>query len=337
MSRQKCTTLLVAYRSRAYKQEFGFIDDLRAIRDPSRIEQLNERLMDRLRDNDLGTIHMAPPEVTDVQDIDEFVFSDFEDDTFVDLDVDIYRTLVLKKGHELTVNRLQKGKVGVTYRGGSDVNYLWSTLDCIVAEVREDDRLFVLSGGTWYQIEGEFAERVAQAAERRARDPESLPKAEQNETERAYSIRVANDNNITLLDGFLVKSEGARSPIEFCDLLDKSRRIVHVKRRSRSSTLSHLFSQGAVSAEAFLRDVTFRRAIVDRLSSSGDAEVIALISDERPEAGSWEIVYAIIGTDGCGPRELPFFSQLNFKIAAERLENSQFRVSLQQIPMNASG
>ena len=33
------------------------------------------------------------------------------------------------------------------------------------------------------------------------------------------------------------------------------------------------------------------------------------------------------------PESFPFFSQLNFKIAAERLENSSFRVWLQQVPV----
>lgn len=35
---------------------------------------------------------------------------------------------------------------------------------------------------------------------------------------------------------------------------------------------------------------------------------------------------------GEGPRSLPFFSRLNFKIAAERLESAGFRVSLRQVP-----
>ena len=38
-------------------------------------------------------------------------------------------------------------------------------------------------------------------------------------------------------------------------------------------------------------------------------------------------MYAVVGGEhGAGPRSLPFFSQLNFKIAAERLESAGFRV-----------
>lgn len=331
---EKCTKLLQAYESDSYKQEFGFIDDLRTVRDPARLDSLNESLISILSSNDLGSIHMAPPEVTDVQDVDQFVFSDFDDETLLDLEIETYCTRIYSLGREITLQRLRTGKVGVTYRGGSDVNYLWSVFDCIVAEILQFDRLFVLSGGTWYQVERGFAERVARSAEKRSRTPASLPPANANESENDYNERAAIPDSIALLDGYLLRGEGARSPIEFCDLLHNDRRIVHVKRRSRSSTLSHLFSQGTVSAETFLRDPTFRIAIAKRLREEGHNEVSRLISEEQPNARDWEVVYAIVGTNGGGPRELPFFSQLNFVIAAERLENSQFHVSLQQIPVN---
>ena len=331
---EKCNQLLDAYQSRRYRQDFGFIDDLRTVRDPYRIELLNESLLRRLNDRDLGTIHMAPPEVTDVQDIDQFLIDDMPDEYVVDLDIEIYCARLAERKQPFTVDRLRKGKVGVTYRGGADVHYLWSTFDCLVAEIREADRLFVLSGGTWYQIEGDFAERVARATEQRSREAEILPLARSNESEAEYNTRAAEENSMALLDGVLARGEGARSPIEFCDLLEGDRRIVHVKRSSRSSTLSHLFSQGVVSAETFLRDGTFREALLAKLREKGKDDVARLIPKGQPVARDWEVIYAIIGSNRGGVRALPFFSQLNFKIAAERLENSQFRVSLRQIPVD---
>ena len=304
---EKCNQLLRVQQLDSYKQEFGFIDDLRTIRDPNLIERLNGLLIDKLNDNELGTIHMAPPDVTDVQDIDQFVFGEFEEDTMIELDIEDYCARVAALEQAFTLNRLQKGRVGVTYRGGSDANYLWSTFDCMVAEIRESDRLHVLSGGTWYQIDSGFAELVAQATERRARGPEGLPFARPDESEADYNARAAGDDNMTLLDGHLIRSEGARSSIEFCDLLDKKRRIMHVKRRSRSSTLSHLFSQGTVSAEAFLRDSTFRKELSNKLREAGQEDLSRQISEEQPDARSWEVIYVIVGTDGGGTRELPFF------------------------------
>jgi uncharacterized protein (TIGR04141 family) len=331
---EKCNQLLEAYRSHAYRDRFGFIDDLRTVRDRPRIVSLNEELLRRFRERDFGVIHMAPPEITDVRDIDQFAFDNFPDEPFLDLDVDRYCTLVTASGHDFSVERLRKGKVGVTYRGGGEVHYLWSVFDCLVAEVRDGERLFVLSGGSWYQIEGDFAERVAVAAEHRSRPPDFLPAGRDAESEPIYNLRAAGGNGLHLLDGCLVQPAGARSPIEFCDLIDGQRRVVHIKRRSRSSTLSHLFSQGVVSAETFLRDATFRTALAQRLNELGRHEAAGLIPPERPAPHEWEIVYGIVGGNvGDGPRSLPFFSQLNFKIAAERLEALGFSVSLRQVPV----
>src|SRR5439155_15752879 len=97
--------------------------------------------------------------------------------------------------------------------------------------------------------------------------------------------------------------------------------------------LSHLFSQGVVSAETFLRDATFRTALLERLRDLGRHDAAGVIPGERPTPQNWEIVYAVVGgAIGARARALPFFSQLNFKIAAERLEDSGFRVSLRQVP-----
>jgi hypothetical protein len=86
--------------------------------------------------------------------------------------------------------------------------------------------------------------------------------------------------------------------------------------RSRSATLSHLFSQGVVSAETFLRDATFRQDLAERLRDRGQVNAARLIPAARPATQDWEIVCAVVGCEhGAGPRSLPFFSQLNFKIA----------------------
>src|SRR5262249_3032035 len=121
--------------------------------------------------------------------------------------------------------------------------------------------------------------------------------------------------------------------MEFCDLMDGQGRIVHVKRRSRSSTLSHLFAQGLLAAEVFVRDGTFRTDLVAKLQERNQPGAAALIPAGRPDTHEFEIVYAVLGDKPpTEPEDLPFFSQLNFKLTAERLENLNYRVSLRQIP-----
>jgi uncharacterized protein (TIGR04141 family) len=56
-----------------------------------------------------------------------------------------------------------------------------------------------------------------------------------------------------------------------------------------------------------------------------------------PEVVKLDVVYAVIGVNpGDGATSLPFFSQLNFKIAAERLDTLGFQVSLRLVPLAAA-
>ncbi len=80
------------------------------------------------------------------------------------------------------------------------------------------------------------------------------------ETEGDYNERAAVEQGFFLLDKKLVKCTQTTSPIELCDLLTQDKQLVHVKhRKGGSAGLSHLFSQGSVSAEVMLGDKGFRK------------------------------------------------------------------------------
>lgn len=325
---EKCNQLLAAYQSDRYKERFGFVDQLRTERDPSKIEQLNAEIVRRIKSREFGTLHLAPPEIIDLQDIESFVYEGLSNDSFPELDVEQYRDLLADE-EMITHALLRKGKIGAIYRGAADAHFRWSIFDCFVAEVREGEKLYVLSGGDWYQVEGDFAEQVARDIEMRVGDGGCLPNASNGEDEELYNQRAAEERPLHLLDRKLVKPSGARTPIEFCDLLSEDKKLFHVKRRSRSSTLSHLFSQGVVSAETFLGDPTFRARLSEKLRADGLDRAAELIPYESVSPREWEIVYAVIGAERENwPRSLPFFSQLNFRMAAERLKNLGYGVSL---------
>src|SRR6266571_6040072 len=131
-----------------------------------------------------------------------------------------------------------------------------------------------------------------------------------------------------LLDRRLVPPAFGGDRIEVCDLLSKQGHFIHVKKRTRSSTLSHLFAQGTVSAEAFLGDSGFRdglRQVVNKLKPS----FASLVPRERPDPSRYEVAYVIITKKPENvPKSLPFFSQLHLMQAAHRLRVMGYRVSV---------
>jgi uncharacterized protein (TIGR04141 family) len=101
-----------------------------------------------------------------------------------------------------------------------------------------------------------------------------------------------------------------------------------VKPRTSSSTLSHLFAQAFASAEAFLYDGDFRRALREKLGPASTS----LIPIDAPRPRDYEVIFAIIGGAATGwPHSLPFLSKLNFRNSVQRLRRFGYRVSLTHV------
>jgi uncharacterized protein (TIGR04141 family) len=118
--------------------------------------------------------------------------------------------------------------------------------------------------------------------------------------------------------------------------------LVHVKRKSRSSTLSHLFAQGHVSAEALvdgaLRDQV--RSAIQKASGAADPSGwLALVppSSSVPERDKVTVTYAVIANSSAtGVEWLPFFSRLTLMQTVRDLNRLGFtKVALVRVPVQA--
>ena len=128
------------------------------------------------------------------------------------------------------------------------------------------------------------------------------------------------------LDNDPIVHGGGHSKIEFCDLLSRDRKIIHVKRYGNSSVLSHLFAQGVVSGELFISDPEFRAKLNDKLP----ADLRLPDPQSRPVADQYEVVYGIVSKSQ-RPLELPFFSKVSLRNARRRLTGYGFNVTLKKI------
>jgi uncharacterized protein (TIGR04141 family) len=125
--------------------------------------------------------------------------------------------------------------------------------------------------------------------------------------------------------------------IELCDLLTRERKLLHVKKRGSSSTLSHLFSQGVVSAELLAREEAFRTAVRSKVAEL-DGDFAGLVPDSRPERDSWEVSFVVLTrSQRETPLTLPFFSLVNLRSAVLRLQDLGYRVSVRQVKEAMSG
>jgi uncharacterized protein (TIGR04141 family) len=153
----------------------------------------------------------------------------------------------------------------------------------------------------------------------------ALPPALVGENEVKYNSRISGTSGEMLcMDRKNVKPYGATSVIEVCDFISKDSRLIHIKDQSGSSSLSHLFNQGTVSARTLLGEPKSRDKFIDRMKNEEKSHSTTGFSSLIPDSKSsflpsnFHVVYAVINSSA-KPR-LPFFSLVTFRQAAKELK-----------------
>jgi uncharacterized protein (TIGR04141 family) len=298
--------LLKAFRSKKYRKNYAWIDRVEQVRDTKTIAELDEALVAAINNDDHGKLWLAVPEIVAWEEIDGFAYRVPESPSakkagpvlFPDIDlVDWLKTCKLSgkvKRAALTQKRVYR-----CYRDGREPDD-WSIYRCLNAEIDHRSAKYILNDGEWYEVEKGYVAEVESAYQAIPTAGLSLPPfGSRNEPE--YLTWVADQKPaFALMDRKLIPIGGGTSKVEFCDLYSKKRDVIHVKQYGGSSLLSHLFSQAYVSADCFLSEPTFRKAVNDLLPVGfkfGDPL-------QAPVANQYTVCIAILSKVP-GPLEIP--------------------------------
>jgi len=336
----KLLEFLAAYEDTAYKANFDWIDHLSIVLDKDVQEALDVELIKELNSGSFGSTHLAMPEPLDWQDIDSFKITGTRAAEYDELDLEEYFK-GLPRPVLFTMDALKTRKVSVKFGRNSDYESRWSLYDCLVSEQSHKGELFVLIEGRWFAVSKSLIKQVDDFAKQLTPAVTTLPPAVAGEHEDVYNARVADaDPQLVNLDKKILRAAGASSGIEAADLMSTSGEFIHVKRKSRSSTLSHLFAQGSVSATTLVGDLTFRanlrKAIEDAAKPRDPAPWLDLVpSTAAIDRGRMSVSYVVIADSAkAGVEWLPFFSRLNLMQHGKQLLNLGVHVSLERV--NAS-
>jgi uncharacterized protein (TIGR04141 family) len=236
------------------------------------------------------------------------------------------------------VTKLRTGRVFMNSDGdGRDVLMSAPADKWLEASVSLGARRFFLMDGDWYEIGAQYvrASRDQISSLFRAAPSLDLPPwyLTKGHDEGDYNEYVPY-----VRDGYLCldRDQGVRNPLEprhnsleVCDLLGPNNELIHVKRAKGSAPLSHLFSQGLVSAQSLISgpsDVReqFLKTVANRPNGR------SLPHDFQPK----KVVYAILLKDGqqLTPDTLFPFSQVTLALAARTLHAYQVEVEVIGIP-----
>jgi uncharacterized protein (TIGR04141 family) len=248
----------------------------------------------------------------------------------------IRRTRVQRDGER--VKKLRGGHISLNGdEAGKEVLACASADKWLEANVSYGARRFFLMDGDWFEIGTDYVRASHDAISRLfpATPTISLPawSLTERRTEYDYNCYVAArsrgqclclDKNRAVRDPL-----GARSPLEICDLLGPGNELIHVKRAEGSTPLSHLFSQGLISAQSL---VAGPPAVRERF-----ARTVAALPHGRTLAADFKptkVVYAVLLPMGrqLTPDTLFPFSQATLAHAARILGTYGIDVEVVGIP-----
>lgn len=303
-----------------YKSSFPWVDNIFEITDPVLVHQLDEQLVKVIK-KDAGDCWLAPPEIVDWTNVASFKYRNGKTAKFYD-DIE-FSGYAFEHGslNDLTVGRLNQDRVYCVNSDDESMKRSWSIYRCIIGEISHKAGRYILSEGKWYRVDVSFLEALDKFIDEVPFSPITFPKCS-SKREDAYNKAAAKKlQGLQCLDQDFVNVPG-RGKIEVCDLYSADRVFVHVKKYGASSTLSHLFSQGTVSAQLMVAEPSFREAFYKKLPPShhwGDPL-------QALKAADFEVCFAVIARSG-KDFSLPFFSRVNFRTAVRTIKGLGMKVS----------
>lgn len=319
--------LLVAYEDERCKEKYPWMDYIVPVRDAALMSELDQLLVEAINAESFDQIRAAAPMLL-TDDISGFGYvrhgARSRNGPAISFDLDLRQALVAK--HILgavTLPSLHSERIYL-YDGDEQRRDCWSLYTCIEGEIGFDDKVYLLSEGDWYQIDREYTAQVNRYFA--AATPSELQFPPYGtDHEGPYLRRIADNIHFHLLDQKLVRLNGASSPFEFCDLVTPDHHIIHVKKYSSSSVLSHLFSQAYVSAEALINSPDVTTQVNAHLAQDSDYR---FVFDPATQPRN-RIVFAIMQSDEV--LHMPFFSKVNFRQFSQRLTAMGYQVQVCRI------
>ena len=183
--------------------------------------------------------------------------------------------------------------------------------------------------GQWYEIDKTFYDQVDRFVRNIEdnTDPLFLPAMNPKEEEKDYNARVAKLNSYLCLDRKDFPLTG-HDQVEVADLLTPDLDFICVKKHTRSSTLSHLFNQGTVSAKLHSRVPEYRDFICKKIAISG----VHINYTNEVKNSEIRYIYAIATNKKGGIADsLPFFSKVNLMQATNIMRELGCNVSVAKI------
>jgi uncharacterized protein (TIGR04141 family) len=344
---EKCKKALKLCRATDYKKDFGFIDFVSPVRQQALLNKLNALAFAELQElvnGNASDLHIALPDILSPEEGVEIGYfgvglKSGPKQGFTQLAIEDY-VEQLKAGQidEIADMAELRGshEVRVIVDGEGDKKRKRKLYDCFVYEVEHGGNVYVLFGGDWFMVDKAFHATV-ESGFLKLVSKTPFVRSTKTKSERQFIRELDGHRNLLNLDQVKLSPAGAPGAnLEPCDFLSKTRQFIHLKDGHSSAPISHLWNQGVVSAESFVRDDQFRielrREVKKRQKKFRKTGFEIVLPDGRskPNPAEYTIVYGIMREryKKSGIVSIPFFSKVSLRAIAERIQLMGFAVEV---------
>lgn len=338
-----CSKFIKIYYKDTYKEEFGWIDNVKLISDQTQKDSLDKKILELIESNKLKEIFLGAPEIVDDIKISDFRFSHFSrSENFklfptINAYIANYKKVFAydntKKDYaKFSIEQLKLHKVKALEAVDDKKKEVcsWAVYDCLCAEIKEKSSVFKLIEGNWYEIDTDYLNGVEAAISKITNSKLALPNMNLGENEEDYNIRAATEIKAVCMDQDFVYIKG-RSKFEFCDIFTKDKHIVHVKKHTGAPAISHLLYQAYVSGIIFSSEPKIRQAISKKKKIS-DQHCSTKVNPSVYSSSDYEIVIGIATRKKEGlDKILTFFSKISLAHKYRVLKARGYNVSVKVI------
>lgn len=206
-----------------------------------------------------------------------------------------------------------------------------TVIECVCSELVHDGSVFIAYEGDFFEVEPTFVAGVDAEVREIEMSELDLP-LYRGGSEPAYfeDVKSEASDRLLVVDRGLLRLGAERGGIEAADLLAREGTIVHVKRKGKSSVLSHLFFQAGNSADVLRRSPDARAQLTELIANSdGPDELRESLQASLADPTGAEVTFAILGDwRGRDATSLPLFSKISLVQAARRIRLLGYRPTL---------
>ncbi|WP_072803098.1 DUF6119 family protein [Rhodococcoides yunnanense] len=333
-----CASVYELYCGDQYKESFPEIQNIAPIKDPTLIGKLDKVLIDQMRAKSTD-IELSIPEMIDYASNTYISFTGVGLSKVYD-DLSLVSYLQYLQENKFSIDKIVVADLKhqtvhmVDQEGGSNWGR-FSVYKTILfdASLPRDTYAYHLMEGDWYRIEADYLKKL-----RDYLDPictsAPLPDCDKHREDEYNEMAAESDADLLCLDKTNI-SIRKQAQVEPCDLfrVDGDRAVLyHIKISTRSSSLSHLFNQGANSVELLRSEGKAREKLIEILEGKSDGRALGFVDPVNRK--SFKVVFGIITRkDPSGmSRNLPLFSRISLMRNVKYLRLMDAEVELHFIP-----